>query len=47
MKKKDSFSVLFEEDSNGVHHNIPNARYEKWEFNSLGFRGKEIDTKDF
>ena len=41
MKKKDSFSVLFEEDSNGVHHNnIPNARYEKWEINSLGFRGE-------
>jgi hypothetical protein len=45
MKKEDSFSVLFEEDSNGVHYNIPNARYEKWEINSLGFRGKEIDLE--
>jgi len=41
MKKL--FSILIDKDSNGIHHNIPNARYGKWEINSLGFRGKEID----
>ncbi len=45
MKENDLFSVLFEEDSDGIHHNIPNAKYEKWEINSLGFRGKEIDLE--
>lgn len=39
------FSTLIEEDSGGIHHNIPNARYKKWEINSLGFRGKEIDLE--
>jgi lysophospholipase L1-like esterase len=36
-------STLFEEDINGVCHNVPNGRYQKWKINSLGFRGKEID----
>ncbi len=45
MKENDLFSVLFEEDSDGIHHHIPNAKYEKWEINSLGFRGKEIDLE--
>lgn len=36
-------STLFEEDINGVCHNVPKGRYQKWEINSLGFRGKEID----
>jgi hypothetical protein len=40
MTERDLFSILFEENRNGVHYNIPNARYEKWEINSLGFRGK-------
>ena len=34
---------MFEEDINGIAHNVPNVRYEKWKINSLGFRGKEID----
>jgi len=36
-------SNLFEEDINGVCHNVPNMTYQKWKINSLGFRGKEID----
>jgi len=36
-------SVLFEDDSDGIRHNIPNAKYGKWEINSLGFRGKEFN----
>lgn len=34
---------LFEEDINGIPHNVPNMTYQKWKINSLGFRGKEID----
>ena len=40
---RDFFSALFEDDSDGVRHNIPNAKYKKWEINSLGFRGKEFN----
>src|SRR4030042_2923339 len=36
-------SNLFEEDINGIPHNVPNMTYQKWKINSLGFRGKEID----
>jgi lysophospholipase L1-like esterase len=43
MMGKDEYSVLLEEDSSGTRHNVPNMRYGKWEINSLGFRGKEID----
>jgi len=43
MKK--IFSTLIEEDSDGIDHNIPNARYKRWKINSLGFRGKEIDLE--
>jgi lysophospholipase L1-like esterase len=39
------FSALVEEDSEGVHHNIPNAKYRKWEINSLGFREKEFNLE--
>jgi lysophospholipase L1-like esterase len=38
-------SILIEKDSNGILRNVPNLRYKKWEINSLGFRGKEIDLK--
>jgi len=38
-------SVLIEEDSNGIRRNVPNMKYKKWEINSLGFRGKEIDLE--
>jgi len=37
--------AVLAEDSSGIRHNVPNVRYEKWEINSLGFRGKEIDLK--
>ena len=43
MKK--IFSTLVEKDSHGILHNVPNARYKKWEINSLGFRGEEIDLE--
>lgn len=29
-------------DGDGIPHNIPNARYQKWKINSLGFRGEEM-----
>jgi len=31
-------------DEAGFPVNLPNARFEKWQHNSLGFRGPEIDT---
>jgi len=37
------FVNLFEEDLNGICHGVPNATYQKFTMNSLGFRGKEID----
>jgi lysophospholipase L1-like esterase len=43
--KQDKYSILLEEDSNGIIHNVPNARYEKWEINSFGFRGREINLE--
>jgi len=43
MKKL--FSTLVEKDSHGIFHNAPNAKYKKWEINSLGFRGEEIDLE--
>lgn len=45
MKLNDLYSILVEVDSNDIPHNIPSARYGKWEINSLGFRGKEIDLE--
>lgn len=45
MKLNELYSILVEVDNNGIPHNIPNARYGKWEINSLGFRGKEIDLE--
>jgi hypothetical protein len=41
--KYDKNSAILREDSQGIVHNIPNARLEKWRINSFGFRGKEID----
>jgi len=38
-------SILLEKDSNGILRNVPNVKYKKWEINSLGFRGKEIDLR--
>jgi lysophospholipase L1-like esterase len=36
---------LIDEDSHGILHNVANVRYDKWETNSLGFRGREIDLE--
>ena len=30
------------DDENGIRHNIPNARFEKWIINAMGFRGGEV-----
>ncbi len=32
-------------DSDGIPYNIPNAQYQKWKINALGFRGKEINLE--
>jgi lysophospholipase L1-like esterase len=45
MRLNDLYSILVEVDSHGIPHNIPSARYGKWEINSLGFRGKEVDLE--
>jgi lysophospholipase L1-like esterase len=45
MKLSEIYSILVEVDRNGIPHNIPGARCGKWEINSLGFRGKEIDLE--
>jgi len=37
--------AVLAEDSSGIRHNIPGVKYGKWEINSLGFRGKEVDLK--
>lgn len=44
MDLKLALAVLAE-DSSGIRHNIPRVRYGKWETNSLGFRGKEVDLE--
>jgi hypothetical protein len=31
---------LRETDQNGIRHNIPNSRFEKWQINQFGFRGE-------
>jgi lysophospholipase L1-like esterase len=38
-------SIVLKEDGDGIRHNVPNVRYKRWEINSLGFRGKEIDLE--
>lgn len=43
--KQDKYSILLEEDSDGILHNVPNAKYEKWEINSFGFKGGEINLE--
>ena len=45
MRLNDLYSILVEVDSHGIPHNIPSARYGKWEINSLGFRGKEVNLE--
>lgn len=37
-----SHNMLTSRDSDGVRYNVPNARFEKWKNNSIGFRGNEI-----
>lgn len=37
-----SYAHLQSEDTDGLKYNVPNAKYEKWENNSLGFRGPEV-----
>lgn len=44
-RQVDLFSILVNEDSDGILHNVANVRYDKWETNSLGFRGREIDLE--
>jgi lysophospholipase L1-like esterase len=41
----DLFSFLVDEDSQGIFYNVPKVRCDKWEINSLGFRGREIDLE--
>ena len=36
-----SANLLQSKDSEGNNYNLPNARFEKWQHNSLGFRGPE------
>jgi lysophospholipase L1-like esterase len=43
--KKYDYSILLEYDEEGLRHNVPNARFEKWKINSLGFRGPEIEAE--
>ena len=38
-------SILIQKDSKGILRNVQNLKYKKWEINSLGFRGKEIDLR--
>jgi lysophospholipase L1-like esterase len=42
---KYNYRLLVEDDKEGIRHNIPNARYEKWKINSLGFRGECIELE--
>jgi len=37
-----SAECLESRDSSGLPYNVPNARFEKWRHNSLGFRGPEV-----
>ena len=37
--------LLKEDDSEGILHNVPNRRFEKWEINADGFRGDEISER--
>jgi lysophospholipase L1-like esterase len=41
----DLFSILVDQDSRGILYNVPKAKCDKWEINSLGFRGREIDLE--
>lgn len=36
------YETLLDRDEEGIPHNVPRARFEKWKINSLGFRGEEI-----
>lgn len=45
MKISELYSTLVEVDHNGLPHNIPSAKHGRWEINSLGFRGQEIDLE--
>lgn len=37
-----SYSRLQRRDEDGLPYNLPNARFEKWQHNSFGFRGPEV-----
>jgi len=37
-----SYGRLQSRDIDGLPYNLPNARFEKWQHNSLGFRGPEV-----
>ena len=43
--KKYKYDILLKKDNEGIFHNVPNAQFEKWKINSLGFRGNEIRPK--
>jgi hypothetical protein len=36
---------LRERDQDGIRHNIPNSRFEKWEINEYGFRGEAFSIE--
>jgi len=38
-------SMLRTKDSDGIRHNVPNSRYEKWKINRFGFRGQNISLQ--
>jgi hypothetical protein len=44
MFGKYSPDILREYDAERIRHNIPNAQFEKWKINNLGFRGPDIKT---
>jgi len=38
-------TLLRKSDSEGIRHNVPNSRFEKWKINKFGFRGDEISLE--
>lgn len=42
---KYSSERLRSRDKQGLSYNVPNARFEKWQHNSFGFRGPEVATR--
>ncbi len=40
-----SSDILRATDKDGIRHNVPSSRFEKWEINNFGFRGKPFGTE--